>query len=175
MTELESIEQALKTAPVRPLEGMLVRCVALLPLTEGGTPDYLFTSGKANRFNPAGVRCVYFSEDETTARLEYARRFGTSHGAHQPLGIYFAKVSLANVLDLADPATKNAFTSLARRKSRFRSGRRDEGESNRESTPMNANRKQSRGCGSDGPETGESGASGRMARSHSLEFAPIRG
>jgi RES domain-containing protein len=109
MTGLETIEDALKAAPVRPLAGMLVRCVALLPLTESGTPDYLFTSGQANRFNPAGVRCVYFSEDEATARLEYARRFGGSHGARQPLGIYFAEVSLARVVDLADPAAKNAF------------------------------------------------------------------
>ncbi len=109
MSEIETIEQALKAAPVRPLEGILVRCVALLPLTEGGTPDYLFTSGKANRFNPAGVRCVYFSEDETTARLEYARRFGSSPGARQPLGTFFAEVSLTKVVDLADPATRTAF------------------------------------------------------------------
>ena len=37
----------------------LVRCVALLPLTAHGTPDYLFTSGKANCYNPAGLLCIY--------------------------------------------------------------------------------------------------------------------
>ncbi len=109
MTELETIKQALRAVPVRPLLTTLVRCVALLPLTASGTPDYLFTSGQTNRFNPAGVRCVYFSEDEATARLEYARRFGTSRGAQQPLGTYFAEVSLTKVVDLADPATRDAF------------------------------------------------------------------
>jgi len=108
MTELEGIELALLAAPLRPLNATLVRCVALLPLTASGTPDYLFTSGQPNRYNPAGVRCVYFSEDEATARLEYARRFGTSRAAHQPLGIYFAEVSLAKVLDLGDARTRDA-------------------------------------------------------------------
>ena len=107
MTELEGIELALLAAPVRPLRATLVRCVALLPLTASGTPDYLFTSGQANRYNPAGVRCVYFSEDEATARLEYARRFGTSRGAQQPLGTYFAEVSLTKVLDLGDARTRD--------------------------------------------------------------------
>lgn len=59
MSELEALERALGTAPVRPYEGVLVRCVALLPLTARGAPDYLFTSGKPNRFNPAGVPCVH--------------------------------------------------------------------------------------------------------------------
>jgi RES domain-containing protein len=108
MTELEAIELALLAAPVRPLKATLVRCVALLPLTAGGTPDYLFTSGQANRYNPPGVRCVYFSENEATARLEYARRFGKSRAAQQPLGIYFAEVGLTKVLDLADATTRDA-------------------------------------------------------------------
>lgn len=59
MTELEAMEAALRAAPVRPLKATLVRCVALLPLTAGGTPDYLFTSGQANRYNPAGVPCLF--------------------------------------------------------------------------------------------------------------------
>jgi RES domain-containing protein len=109
MTELEIIELALLTAPVRPLRATLVRCVALLPLTASGTPDYLFTSGQPNRYNPAGVRCVYFSEDEATARMEYARRFGKGRGARQPLGTYFAEVSLTKVLDLDDARTRDAF------------------------------------------------------------------
>ena len=108
MTELAAIEVALRAVPVRPLQATLVRCMALLPLTAGGTPDYLFTSGKANRYNPAGVRCVYFSEDEATARREYARRFGPTGGAQQPLGIYFAAVSLTKVVDLGDAATRDA-------------------------------------------------------------------
>ena len=109
MTQLEAIERALRLAPLRRLRATLVRCVALLPLTAAGVPDYLFTSGKANRYNPGGVQCVYFSEDEATARLEYARRFGTGSGALQPAGLYFAEVGLTKVLDMDDPMTRDAF------------------------------------------------------------------
>lgn len=114
MSELESIRRRLDAAPVIPYEGVLVRCVALLPLMAGGAPDYLFTSGKPNRFNPGGARCVYFSENEETARMEYARRLGTGTGAHQPLGTYFAEVRVARMLDLADPATRDAAGLKAR-------------------------------------------------------------
>jgi len=64
MGALQDIHAALAQAAVRPLRLTLVRCVALIPLTAAGSPDYLFTSGKPGRFNPAGVACVYFSEDE---------------------------------------------------------------------------------------------------------------
>jgi hypothetical protein len=72
----------------------------MLPLTAGGTPDYLFASGRANRCNPAGVDCIYLSEGELTARKEYGRRLGRGAGALQPLGTFFAEVELARVLDL---------------------------------------------------------------------------
>src|SRR6266436_3681849 len=103
MAALDDISKALVTAPARHVRATLVRCVTLLPLTAGGTPDYLFTSGKANRYNPAGVSCVYFSENEKTARAEYARRLGRA--GLQPLGTYFAEVHLAAVLDLTDAQT----------------------------------------------------------------------
>ena len=92
MPDEEALRVVLAGAPVMPLRATLVRCVALLPLTAGGTPDYLFTSGRANRCNPAGVAGIYFSEDERTARAEYGRRLGRGAGALQPLGIYFAEV-----------------------------------------------------------------------------------
>jgi hypothetical protein len=78
MTDEESMRVALAGAPVEPLRATLVRCVAMLPLTAGGTPDYLFTSGRANRCNPAGVDCIYFSQDERTARAEYRGRSKSS-------------------------------------------------------------------------------------------------
>jgi hypothetical protein len=108
MSDAEAMRVALEGAPVRPLRVTLVRCVAMLPLTAGGMPDYLFTSGRANRCNPAGVDCIYFSEDERTARAEYGRRLGRATGALQPLGIFFAEVELARVLDLEDVPTRNA-------------------------------------------------------------------
>src|SRR2546426_12467425 len=100
MAELDEFRKALVAAPVRAFHVTLVRCVALLPLTAHGTPDYLFTSGQANRYNPAGVSCIYFSEDERTARAEYSRRLGAA--ARQPVGVYFANAKLSNVVDLAE-------------------------------------------------------------------------
>jgi hypothetical protein len=113
MGDLDAICVALAKAPYRPLRATLARCVALAPLTERRTLDYLFTSGQANRFNPPGVRCVYFSEDEGTARTEYARRFGRSAAALQPLSVYFAEVSLTRVLDLGDLSTRQAVSLKA--------------------------------------------------------------
>ena len=55
-------------------------------MIEGGSLDFLFTSGRANRYNPVGVAWVYFSEDERTARAECDRRATHRSGALQPLG-----------------------------------------------------------------------------------------
>lgn len=106
MPDESALRAALEAAPVRRLRATLVRCVALMPLTESGAPDYLLSSGRANRFNPAGVFGIYFSEDERTARAEYGRRLGKA--ARQPLGTYFAEVNLARVLDTADKQTQMA-------------------------------------------------------------------
>ncbi|MEW6302899.1 MAG: RES domain-containing protein [Verrucomicrobiota bacterium] len=103
MEDKSRVLSRLASAPVRRLRAELVRCVALAPLTEAAAPDYLFASGRANRYNPAGVPCVYFSENEQTARAEYGRRLGRV--AKQPLATFFAEVDLARVLDLTDEPT----------------------------------------------------------------------
>jgi len=100
MAGVGDIPTILRSLSLHAFDSTVVRCVALLPLTARGTPDYLFASGKANRFNPSGIACVYFSEDEKTARAEYGRRLGPA--APQPLGTFFAAVRLRKVLDLAD-------------------------------------------------------------------------
>jgi hypothetical protein len=51
MLALDAIRTALATVPVRRLKATLLRCVALQPLIEGGSPDFLFASGRANRYN----------------------------------------------------------------------------------------------------------------------------
>jgi tRNA (Thr-GGU) A37 N-methylase len=55
------------------LKRIVVRLIPRDWLEERHPPDFLFTSGKPGRFNPAGVECVYFSEEETTAEVEYLR------------------------------------------------------------------------------------------------------
>ena len=94
--------RALSTVPVCELQETLVRRVPLLPMTPPRAVDFLFTSGKANRYNPRGVWCVYFAENEATAAAEYDRH---NTGKRQPFVTYFAQVQLRRVIDLcnADP------------------------------------------------------------------------
>jgi RES domain-containing protein len=69
------------------------------------TVDYLFMSGRPSRFNTAGVKCVYFAEDEDTAAAEYERH---TRPLHQPFATFFANVELTAVLDLCSAATQKA-------------------------------------------------------------------
>lgn len=105
MKAARSIAAALPSAPTRQLRATLVRRVPLSPLIKSGTWDYLFTSGRPSRFNTAGVKCVYFAEDEATAAAEYERH---SRPLHQPFATLFADVELAAVLDLCSAASLKA-------------------------------------------------------------------
>jgi RES domain-containing protein len=84
---------------------MLVRRVPLTPLIESWALDFLFVSGRPYRFNPAGVRCVYFAEDERTAAVEYERH---NVACHQPFVTYYAEVALRRVLDLCSSEAPKA-------------------------------------------------------------------
>jgi len=102
MSRARSIAVALASAPTRSLRATLVGRVPLSPLIKTGTVDFLFMSGRAARFNTAGVNCVYFAEDEATAAAEYERH---TRALHQPFATFFAEVELAAVLDLCSAAT----------------------------------------------------------------------
>jgi RES domain-containing protein len=82
----------------------LVRCVAALDFLEGSPPKYLYTSGRPGRCNPRDVDCLYFSETERVADLEYRRRFGGVVAATEPRLTFFADVDLNHVVDLSKPA-----------------------------------------------------------------------
>src|SRR5258705_7023794 len=71
MENTEELRRLLERVPARRMRKTLVRCVALDALMEDGEPDFLFTSGKRDRFNLEGVDCIYFAEDEETARAEH--------------------------------------------------------------------------------------------------------
>lgn len=98
----EDFAQTLPAAPRRELQATLVRRVPMLSMLGSAPVDFLFTSGKAYRYNTRGVECVYFAEDEATAAAEYE-----SHdpGQRQPVTTYFAEVRLRRVLDLSDAGT----------------------------------------------------------------------
>lgn len=68
-------------------------------------PNWLYTSGKANRYNPAGVDCVYFAESREVAQAEYDGMWRGVSGGNQPVVTYCAEISLRRVLDLTDAST----------------------------------------------------------------------
>jgi RES domain len=86
----------------------LVRCVAALDFLEGSPPRYLYTSGRPGRCNPRDVDCLYFSETERVADLEYRRRFVGVGAATEPRLTFFAQVDLKHVVDLSRPAVLKA-------------------------------------------------------------------
>lgn len=92
----------LATLPKRCVDGRLVRCVTRDALEGSAPPEFLFTSGKPNRYNPAGLQCVYFSENLDVAILEYSRYLRALGIADDPFTTYFADAKLPYV-DLTDP------------------------------------------------------------------------
>ncbi|MBM3831841.1 MAG: RES domain-containing protein [Verrucomicrobia bacterium] len=107
---MPNFPKRLSKAPTSRVEGTLVRAVAAAALFPGGepaSPDFLFTSGKPNRFNLSGVECLYFSESEATALAEYRRQFqGFERRGKQPVTLFFAEVRLQHALDLVDAETR---------------------------------------------------------------------
>jgi RES domain-containing protein len=106
---MSHFSKLLSKTPVCQIEGTLVRAVAALalyPQGEPALPDFLFTSGKQNRFNLSGTNCLYWSESEATALAEYQRQFqGLGLGLKQPVALFYAEVQLHNALDLTDDQT----------------------------------------------------------------------
>ena len=100
---IKELHRLLESIPARRIRKTLVRCVALDALMGNGRPDFLFTSGKRDRFNLEGIECIYFAEDEETARAEH--RCQEKRRTFQPVCTFFAAVAL-DVLDLSDKAIR---------------------------------------------------------------------
>lgn len=105
MPDVGSFAHALTTIATVSLRARLVRIVPNVSLGRSTPPNFLFTSGKPNRFNRAGVECVYFSEDEPTALAEYLRYWRGTKGEHQPRTTFYADVRVRRAIDLTDAAT----------------------------------------------------------------------
>lgn len=101
--DLDTLKAALLKVSGAPLKKRLTRLVPQLHLKPN--PDWLFTSGKPNRYNPAGVECIYFSESPETARAEYESGWTSQILADQPVTTFHATADLRCVLDVSDPAT----------------------------------------------------------------------
>jgi RES domain-containing protein len=103
-----ALNALLPTLPAISFQRRLARCVSYLDFEKGRPPQYLFSSGRRNRCNPQGVRCLYFSEDESTAHLEYRYAWRGTPAEHQPKLTFFAQAHLRRILDLGDPAVAEA-------------------------------------------------------------------
>jgi hypothetical protein len=101
--DLASLKIALASAPAFKARAKLIRLVPHLDL--GASPDWLFTSGKPNRYNPARVNCVYFSETKEVAQAEYENSWKGTGREDQPVTTFYAEIVLHRVLDLADHTT----------------------------------------------------------------------
>ena len=85
----------------------LFRCVPALDFLESSPPLFLYTSGRANRCNPPGVDCLYFSKTERAAMHEYRRMFTGTSAANPPKLTFTAEVDLRQVIDLEKAGVKS--------------------------------------------------------------------
>lgn len=100
MARVVDFADLLERAPTRRMRRRLVRCVPALDFLDGDPPSFLYTSGRPNRCNPRGVECLYFSETERVATLEYRRAFAATRAARAPKLMFSADVDLPHVIDL---------------------------------------------------------------------------
>jgi RES domain-containing protein len=106
--DLAQLTSALKSVPTHPVKATLGRMVPFQNLVKYNPPNWLFTTGKANRYNPSGVNCVYFSETEVVAKYEYDDYWKNTPAANQPVVTYYAEIELRRVIDLENPAVLKA-------------------------------------------------------------------
>ena len=120
--DLASLKAALKAAPARAVKTKLFRRVEFIALVSYNPPNWLYTSGKPQRYNPAGVHCVYFGGEPNVTRTEFEEIWQGLKAADQPATDFSAAVDLHRVLDLTLDATLNALKVDA--KDLFKSWRR---------------------------------------------------
>ena len=100
-----ALRALLADSPTRAIDAILVRCVFKEDFDKGTPHTYLYTSKAANRLNSAGVRALYLAEDRPTALLEHTLPWKGLPREHEPTILFSARLRLAQVIDLADPAT----------------------------------------------------------------------
>ncbi|MFA5205013.1 MAG: RES domain-containing protein [Lentisphaeria bacterium] len=106
--DLNSLKQMLATAPAVAVNTTLFRRVTFQALASYTPPNWLYTSGKPQRYNPAGVDCVYFGADTNITRVEFESLWQGLQGANQPATDFCVAVALQRVLDLTSATTLKA-------------------------------------------------------------------
>jgi len=95
MDGLDQYLSVLRKLPSRRRKGLLARCVVRAAVESNTPPNFLYATTSAGRYNPEKVESIYWSEDETVARLEY-RRY---HKGAETYETFFCRYSV-NVVDL---------------------------------------------------------------------------
>jgi RES domain-containing protein len=107
MLQGDALTAALKKAATTALEATLVRNVPFFALIRQRPMQFLFSSGKPNRFNLEGTNCLYLSEDERTALAEWRQPLA-GFAQVAPYTTFFARVSIGVALDICDSKTRVA-------------------------------------------------------------------
>jgi hypothetical protein len=81
-------------------QGQLSRMVDFFDLTGKGEPQFLYASGRANRFNPPKLECLYLSNTRDTCLLEIDENYPGFEREHPADTTYRVDVNLSRLLDL---------------------------------------------------------------------------
>jgi hypothetical protein len=106
--DLDSLKLALASAPANHVAAQLTRLVPFLHLAAAPLPNWLYASAGPNRYNPAGIHCVYFGETTEVAQTEYLAAWRRVAGRDQPVATYYAEAFLHRVLDVTSAGTLRA-------------------------------------------------------------------
>lgn len=111
MPTVEEYGATLKSHPAAPTDCRLTRVIPFLSYQGSADPSFLYTSGRPNRCNPAGVNCIYLSEDRDTAQAEFDVH---NEDPTAPSLTYHGRLKAAVIVDLALPAQRKKFRIPAR-------------------------------------------------------------
>jgi RES domain-containing protein len=104
MLQGNALIAALKGVATIRLDKILVRNVPFFSLIRQRPLQFLFSSGKPNRFNLEGTNCLYLSEDQRTAFTEWSQPL-TGVVPVAPYTTFFVRVRIGLVLDICDRKT----------------------------------------------------------------------
>src|SRR3954468_7304044 len=90
------LEALRKVRPIK-VSSIWISATPFFELCQNNPPNWLFTANKPGRYHPKGVPCVYFAENDRTAKAEH---FCNDESGLQPLVYYHARVCLQRTLDL---------------------------------------------------------------------------
>jgi RES domain-containing protein len=102
------LQNALSGISPLSVNARLSRVVDFFDLTSQARFEFLYTSGRPNRFNPRGLQCLYLADERETCMMEIRENdpdYETNHSADTT---YRVEVQLARALDLLSDSNRSA-------------------------------------------------------------------